>query len=587
MKNRIIKSISSLLLIVAVGCTNDYYLDKGPFTVIEEDAVFSDKNLTEANLLNLYDRTKFEELGGQSDFNMGLIAAMGGSARTVGAWQTPYAAALRVYDETGAGSMAYWPYNLIRDINSFIVGINNSELESEYILQRESEARFLRAWAYFQMVKRYGGVPIITVPQQQDDPEEELYPARNTEKEVYDFIIEEAQAIAERLPSVYDGNDYGRVSKWAAIALVSRAGLYAGSIAKFGEENGPVGIPAGQANTYFQKSLDASKEIITKGPFSLYNRESDLSKNFERLFVDENDNPEVILALRFDFEAQVGHSWDNLATPVGFTSAWSSNYPVYLNVLDLFDYADGSSGAFDRTKFDGETLISKEELFENRDPRFAASIFYPEIEWQGSNAYFHSSTIYTDENGERQESNSETFTIPGSDWRAKAPNKNQHRTGLLIKKRVDESYEPVASGQSSSDFLVFRYGEILLNYAEAGFYLGTGDALDKLNQVRDRVGMPKRNELTEENIRQERQVELLFEEHRYWDLKRWRIADQVLNGRLKGMRYVYDFDAQKYLITEVNGDSGVRVFDPTKHYYFALGVGRLADNPNLVENPGY
>lgn len=244
-----------------------------------------------------------------------------------------------------------------------------------------------------------------------------------------------------------------------------------------------------------KKSLEASNEIITEGPFSLYQKEDDYSKNFERLFIDESSNPEVILALRFDFAAQLGHSWDNLATPAGFTASWNSNYCVYLNAMELFDYTDGSSGKFDRSKFDGETLISHEELFQNRDPRFAASIFYPEIPWQGSNAYFHSGTIYTNENNERVQSTSETFTIPGSNWKAKAPNKNQHRTGLLIKKRVDESYTPVITGQSSTDFLVFRYAEILLNYAEAGYYLGTADALDKLNEVRQRVNMPDRTEL--------------------------------------------------------------------------------------------
>ena len=99
--------------------------------------------------------------------------------------------------------------------------------------------------------------------------------------------------------------------------------------------------------------------------------------------------------------------------------------------------------------------------------------------------------------------------------------------------------------------------------------------------------MPARANITEANIRQERQVELAFEEHRYWDLRRWRIAEQVLhNKRMQGFDYVYDFDQKRYRVTLKNAEGVARIFLP-RHYYLPLGINRIADNPKLVENPGY
>ncbi|MFV0604197.1 MAG: RagB/SusD family nutrient uptake outer membrane protein, partial [Niabella sp.] len=210
--------------------------------------------------------------------------------------------------------------------------------------------------------------------------------------------------------------------------------------------------------------------------------------------------------------------------------------------------------------------------------------------------YFHSKTYYTDPaTSTIKNSTSETFIIPGSittdnvdGWPGKAPNRNTIKTGLYLRKRVDESLVPAAGGQSSTDFMVFRYGEILLNYAEAAFELNMpAVAIDAINQIRTRAQMPARITLTENQIRQERRVELAFEEHSYWDLRRWRIAESVLNGkRFLGIKYEYDFDKKKYLFVTVNAEGASRIFQP-KHYYLPLGISTIADNSNLVENPDY
>jgi hypothetical protein len=153
---------------------------------------------------------------------------------------------------------------------------------------------------------------------------------------------------------------------------------------------------------------------------------------------------------------------------------------------------------------------------------------------------------------------------------------------------MDESEIGPLRETSDEDYMIYRYGEILLNYAEAAFYLGlTGEALDKVNMIRERAGMPLLGAITEEAIRHERAVELAYEENRYWDLRRWRIAHEKLDGlRTKGLEFTYYFNEDKYDFAYKNGDPSSRTFQD-RHYYLPLGVTRVADNPELVENPGY
>ena len=147
-----------------VGCTK--VLDIQPLDMIAGTTVFKDKNLIEANLLSLYDRTKFQELGNQENFRMGLLAGPGGECRAFGDWQDPYIASIKIYDNSGSGLLDYWAYVAIRQINEFIDGVNGSSFEQTYKNQKIGEARFLRGFIYHQMVKRFGGVPIITKVQQ-------------------------------------------------------------------------------------------------------------------------------------------------------------------------------------------------------------------------------------------------------------------------------------------------------------------------------------------------------------------------------------------------------------------------------------
>lgn len=182
-------------------------------------------------------------------------------------------------------------------------------------LTREGEARFLRAFAYFNMVKRYGGVPLLTVTTYPDSPKEIINPPRAKEDEIYQFIVDEIDWITqnEALPKKLGASDLGRATYWAALALKSRAALYAGSIAKLTTEkglagnlnmpDGETGIAPERADYYYKASYDASSEIIDEGGFSLYKTYNDGTregyvKTFRKLFTEKNHN-EIIFAEHF------------------------------------------------------------------------------------------------------------------------------------------------------------------------------------------------------------------------------------------------------------------------------------------------
>lgn len=568
-----------LILISFVVSCDFIELDKEPLDMLSDVAVFSDQNLVESNLAQIYHLTLFHYGNIDEPVWALLESGMGAEARGFALWQVCSSFPLEVIDEGGAGPIDYWPYRNIRNANEFIEKLPNTDFDQDWIEQKVAEARYLRAHMYFQMVKRFGGVPLITEAQDPDSPEGELFVARDSEQDIYDFIAVEMDDIASFLP---ENADAGRVNKYTALALKSRAMLYAASVAEFGtvQMNGLLGIPAGQAESYWQASYDASMDIVNSDKYSLFNNIDDPAENFQHLFVADSDNPERIFVEVYDPGMDKGHSWNLGAVPFEMRDTWGSNYCPFLHVIEQFEYADGTPGTIDRDLIESDHLFDIDEVFRNRDPRFLATFFFPESEWQGGQVRFHSRTIYNDET-------LTSGTIEDT-WPAAAPRRNFINTGFLLRKRMDESEVGPARGTSKTDYMIFRYGEILLNLAEAAYYLNkTGESLDMINMIRERAGMPLRTTVSEDDIRNERAVELAFEDHRYWDLRRWRIAHEFLHEfQTEGLEYTYNFNEDKYNFHLKVGDPRARTFQE-RHYYLPLGVNRIADNPMLDENPGY
>ena len=578
MKNLRNKIFITSIMIFLTGCYDPFDLTRND--IISDDVVFDNPNLADAFLFDLYDRAQYHIKSGNGNLNMGLISSYGGESRNYGvSWQIPYTQVVDVdYNENGLQGkvLDYYDYGLIRECNQMITKLPQSKNLTQYFIDsRVSEARFIRAHAYFEMVKRFGGIPLITdvVPIQGNY--DEIYRERNSEKEIYDFISSEMDEISELLPAF--AIEEGRITKWTALALKSRAMLYAASVANFGSEqlNGLLGFPSNEASKYYLESLNASREIIQSGVFSLYRKFSDPVENFGNLFIDEVGNSEIIFSEKYDYESGKSHQWDALAQPAGFGFNWSSNYPVNLETLEQFDFIDGSSGKVVRDMYDDNTPIDPNWYFEMRDPRMKASIFYPGSSFKDGRVFFHRSM---------------RGNLEGWPQNGLSKLTGSMATGLLIRKRTNPD-TPDAT-RSSTDYIIFRYGETLLNYIEAAYYLNdpNGDMASIMNEIRDRAGMPSliKSEITEDKIRQERRCELAFEDHTLWDLRRWRIAVEELdNVRRHRLHYRFDANNETYTIEMADGDLGGVRLHPERNYYYALGLSRLADNPKLIENPGY
>ncbi|WP_108821087.1 RagB/SusD family nutrient uptake outer membrane protein [Dysgonomonas sp. Marseille-P4361] len=490
-------------------------------------------------------------------------------------------------------------YYTIRNLNNFIQKAGESSIDK--VEERIGEARFLRAFCYFAMVKRYGGVPLITDVQSLDDDESVLYPKRNTEKEVFDFILQETKEIAEILPSKTDA---GRASKWAALALRSRAALYAASVAQFGKQqlDGILGFPAGDAAKYYEICYEASNEIMTKSPHGLYNEDPDKVENFKNIFLKKGNIEAIMVKQHSGKGFQDGGSnrwsWDMVQCPR--PNVWGvGNYNgPYLELVESFEYKDGRSGVIDREAAK-KRLWTMDELWGDKDPRFFASIWTNGTSWPGAvGGVLGENTIdmhngIMSKDGKLIDGRNDSYEgVPAiGDQLVRFKEGNTPNTGFGVMKYLDKEANNFNwFSESTTDYLIFRYAEILLNYAEAAFELGkTGDALNAINQIRDRAGISKLGSVDREKIRNERKVELVFENHRYWDLRRWRTAVKDLTRTYSGLRYIYDAASGKYrldFIDNIDGRAQTPTF-PEKNYYFPIGQGRIAANPNLVPNPGY
>ena len=589
-------------MIVWTSCSD--VLDKVPLDKISDNAVWNDAALTEAYLVHLYARMTVLTSDNNPDnsdwlstfFQPFTTWCLADEARTnwSGVGYSYKFGNLRI----GGGLLEWWAYTQNREINTFIENVPQTPLSNELKKVRMAEARFLRAFNYFSMVKRYGGVPIITKVQLMDDPEDEMYPKRNSEKEVYDFIISEMDDIVNDLldPSA---TETGRPSNMAALALKCRASLFAGSIAQFGKVqlNGLLGFSADQANGYYQKTYDAADQIIKSGKHQLYNQDADKAMNFRKIFLDEG-NVETILVRPYNTVSAMsgGNAWgvDFFQCPLPHGWDGGNETAPYLEMVEEFEYIDGRPGTLDRAAIQ-QGLWSIDDLYKDKDPRFFATIYTQETPWKGSTLDLHWGVLKPDGTTELSDAYEGV--------RAKGVSVKGSGTGIgtsfgvlkYLNEANDNVAEAAAWAASGQDWIVFRYGEILLNYAEAAFELGKeADALNAVNQIRARAGISALSSIDRTKIRHERKVELAFENHRYWDLRRWRTAVTDLTRDFTGVYYTLDYNSyaageKKYKIVLVNKIDNA-ISSPTFYdynYYFPITLTRTVNNPNLVENPGY
>jgi hypothetical protein len=633
-------SLSMFLVLTLLSCQKDW-LERKPKNIILEEQVWNDPKQILGLLANFYDRLP-TDLGLNDPANNSID----GNQERQAQWRrmADYDDAMwsGASNEEGRNNIVtypfsrwrIWNYSLIRDINLALENIETygTSLSAEQKAQFSAELRFIRAFNYFELVKRMGGVPLITTQllyNYSGDPSY-LQTARAKEAEVYDFVASEIDAIKDVLGNA---GSKTRANKYTALALKSRAMLYAGSIAKYNNlmgvpiatSNGEVGIPASRADEYYRQSLAASAEIINSGEYSLHNSNPHLGENFYEAVVRKTGNSEVLFAWDFltSKDKRHGFAYDNIPRSIREDNLSSSNITPTLNLVESYEYLDGSPGALRIRNANNTDFIyydNVSDVFEGKDARLYGTVIYPGASFKGLAVEMQAGVLVWNQG------TSSYQTIEGADlgsvWGgANYPNGDgkmltapggPHRSiqevtnsGFYLRKYVDSGPGTSTRGIRSDVWWVwFRMGEIYLNAAEAAFELGqTQVAYNYVKDIRDRAGFDENSlsesTLTIERIRNERRVELAFEDHRLWDLKRWRIAHDVWSGNNSSP------DAMLYALYPYRV---VRPGDPTRdgkfvfvkmvaprfrsprffqmgNYYSEIDQSVINNNPKIVRNP--
>ncbi|GAB2594653.1 RagB/SusD family nutrient uptake outer membrane protein [Spirosoma areae] len=418
------------------------------------------------------------------------------------------------------------------------------------------EARFLRAYFYFELVKRYGGVPIINQIFSVDDNFDAI--KRNTLAECMQYITAECDSAAKNLPIVYalPATDLGRATRGAALALKSRVLLYAASDLfntptwAGGYANPTLISLTGDRQARWKAAADAAKAVI-----DLAGTGYALHSNYRNLFITNSYTlPEIIFARR----NSAANTFEKANYPIGYDLGNSGTTPSQ-NLVDAYELTNG-------TKFDWNNPAHATAPYTNRDPRLGLNIILNNTAYKGRNV--------------------ESW-IGGRDGRGVV---NATKTGYYLKKYVNESLNLLLNNTSVYSWNLIRLAEVYLNYAEALNEASPGHADIKtyVDRVRTRTGvampvLPAGLSQAEmrERIRNERRVELAFEDHRGWDVRRWMQGPQYLGTPLMGVEITKNADATfKYKPVVVEN----RVFEP-KMYLYPIPQGELNASKGLVQNP--
>ena len=606
MKIKNIFIVLALMLFTLGSCSD--FLEREPDTILSDDQVFGDEVMIKSVLANFYGRITWGQHIDDS-YSYTILDEASRSDSGPDTRQGFEDNRWRVYD-----------YTLMRNLNQFLEGVRATDvLDIETQNQLEGEARFIRAWLYFNMARGMGGMPIIGDDVFEYTPGMDItslqYP-RSTEAEIYNYIISECEAIKNMLPEDPSVNA-ARATKWAALMLKARAAVYAGSLANYNNKmpnpittpGAEVGIPANLANGFYETALSAAEEVINGEMYELQiSKPDDRGRSFyEALSVKEN-NKEVIWARDYKYPGQTnGFTQSNI--PASHAEDIDRAYagPI-LNLVEDFEYINDRDGEINIRDNSGNYIFydNPEDAFANKDPRLWGSIIYPGAVFKGMPVVLQAGQKYLD-NGEWNvitsspgNTDDDGVIITSVNGPNQSNDQYVNKSGFFFRKFLDETPAASTRGRRSEMwFPRFRFAEAVLIASEAAFELGqSAKALSYLNMVRERAGIQLLTSMTFDDIVQERRVEFAFEDHRYWDLKRWRLADQVWNGIQD------DPDAQQwglfpYLVNDPgNPNHGKWIFDKVKihmspyprnfqlrNYYNFIDQGWINNNPKLVRNP--
>jgi hypothetical protein len=397
----------------------------------------------------------------------------------------------------------------------------------------EGEALFLKAFFYLELVKRYGGVPIFEQPLDYDDPNTWKNVQRNSLDECLKYIVslcDKAAAIIPANLSPYSWYEAGRVTQGAIKALKAKTLLYGAS---------PLFKDNGSTVTWAQAAA-AAQDVIALGSYSL-------DANYTNLYgANSTTSAELIFYRRYGAINTIEFA----SYPIVFQNSRGNSITPTENFVESFEVLqkDGSGTITGSVPFSWSNPDQAANPYQNRDPRFAATVVY-------NGSTFKATTI-------------ETFTGGNSGL----PKQNATKTGYYMSKWVNQSIDLVNNTTANHAWIYFRYGELLLNYAEAMYNAYGADAdpqgygmtaLQALNKVRQRVKMPVLTALSQQLIEHERNVELSYENQRFWDVRRWKKGATYFKTPVNRIEITNTGGSNSYAVKQLEA----RVFDEKMNWF--------------------
>ena len=556
-KNR--NLLITILVVLASGCSD--MLDIKPTTFISDEAIWEDKNLINQFVANTYGSMLcgFNRCtaGYEQDWSMSWAGNLDAATDDFASVSDGPIYTQLNKDAITAQSCPFveeiWnqEYKVIRKCNIIIErapGVEERILSATEKKRVEAEARFLRAFCHFELARTFGKAPLIVKAQSLTD---ELQVAPSSFADIVKFVKEECDLYADNLPLSYSDDEAGHATKGAFLALKSRALLYLASPLNSTDDS-----------RKWADAAQAAQDVMDLDIYKLYKL---TDTPYRSMAFDKTPaNKEVIFERRFTFP-EASHNihmmWSLDAVDAG---SWNGLYPTQ-NLVDAYETVNGKL-----TTDPTNTMYNKQDPYTNRDARFYQSIIYNGSTWETHRMSMVTNTVDPSKNGSCK------------------PQLGKARCGYGPKKFIEEldpSTNLYGGYAQSNNWPYIRYAEVLLNYAEAkNEELAAPDPSVYLaiNEVRSRSGQPdlpsglSKIEMRE-RIKNERRIELLLEEHRFYDLRRWKDGD-VLAEPIMGMNIYDDNVTLRYEVSKVED----RIFNGT-HYYLPIPLKEQEKNPLLKD----
>lgn len=576
MKNKILILAVFAMICITFSCKKGGLLDESTLTTLNEETTFADSINTQAFLTRIYQQVgylhdaNYWAAGGSS-----TVADEGVSGRFNGTQNSAVIVAFGLVSKstTNAELVGLWsiPYQNIRRVNVFLKNIGSSPISAATKKGMIAEARYLRAWYYFLLIRSFGGVPLLG--DKVYEITEDFNLKRSTYQECVNYIVSECEAAKTDLPTsvTIQPQNYGRITQGACMGLKSRVLLYAASPLF----NGGQFAPSGEVHeltgytTYdkerWKKAADAALDIMNTGNYALYVDNGPGNRNgygFYKVFQMRVNSEYLFAAMR---GAQ--REFESVVLPQSRSGGYS--FTVSQQMVDRFPMLNGKAITDPTSGYDPANP------YLNRDPRFANSILYNGAPWilSGNNA-------------------APVNTYVGSGTTDAVGGPLGFNTGYFPRKYLLEN----STGNGERCWALIRYGEILLNYAEAlNEYSGPVQGVyDALRKIRERAGIAPGTDgnyginpnATQEEMRlliqTERGVELFMEEHRLWDARRWKTAAVDFEKPIRGVK-----------ITKVGTSFNYEYVDVRDHHFpahyglFPILASEIAKNTALIQNAGW